>query len=70
VGVKSVDVAAARLSPLVEVNTSTVHAESLNNLKVTDPVGEVAPTRLAVSRTGVPTTPPGDGAARMPGHRL
>ena len=67
---KSLDVADARLTACVELNTSTVHDESLNNLNVIDPVGAVAPSRLAVSRTGVPTTPPGDGAARMPGHRL
>lgn len=55
---------------LDEVKTSSVQPASLNRRKVTVPVGRTAPTRLAVALTGVPTGPPADAAARMPGVRL
>jgi hypothetical protein len=55
---------------LVDVNTSPVQPGSPNSRKVTVPVGMKAPTRLAVSRTAVPTGPPGDAAASSPGVRL
>lgn len=69
-GVKSSDVAEPdAVTGLVDVKTWLVQAASLNRRKVTEPVGSTAPTRLAVSRTGVPTGPPGEGAARRLGVR-
>ncbi len=53
-----------------EVKTATVHIGSRYSRNVMDPVGAKAPTRVAVSRTGVPTGPPGEGAARMADVRL
>ena len=70
VGTKSPDVAAPADRGVVDVNTSSVHAASLNRRKVTVPVGTWPPTRLAVPRTGVPTGPPGDAAARISGDCL
>ena len=58
------------LSVLVDENTSTLHAGSLNSRNVTRPVGRKAPTKVAVSRTGNPTGPPAEGEARMAGTRL
>jgi hypothetical protein len=66
--VKSLDVAAARVTAFVDVNTSAVHAESPNSRNVIVPVGRSPPTRLAVSRTRAPTGPPTDGDARIAGH--
>ena len=54
----------------VDENTCSVHAGSPNRRNVTDPVGRNAPTRVATSRTGMPSVPPGDGAASMAAIRL
>ncbi len=71
VGLKSSDVAdPSTATAFTDVNTATVHPGSRNNRKVIDPPGRKAPTRLAVSRTGVPTGPPGEGEARMAATRL
>ena len=55
---------------MVEENTSTVQSTSLYRRKVTLPVGTKAKTRLAESRTAVPTGPPGDGDAKIEGARF
>jgi hypothetical protein len=66
VGVKSLEVATPLASTgLVDENTSLVQARSLNSRNVTVPDGIPAPARLAMSRTAVPTGPPGEGSARM-----
>lgn len=68
---KSPDVAVPSVATTTsDEKTSTVHASSLYRRKVTVPVGEKAPKRVAVSRTGVPTGPPGEAAASTPGVRL
>jgi hypothetical protein len=55
---------------LVEEKTSLVHVSSLYRRKVMVPVGRLANTRLPTSRTGMPTTPPGDAVAKMAGARF
>ena len=50
---------------LVEVNTWLVQLASLKSRNVTLPVTFPKPSRLAVSRTAVPTGPPGDGEPRI-----
>ncbi len=68
---KSSDVAAPETgTTFADENAWTVHAGSLNSRNTTDPVGMNPPARKAVSRTGVPTGPPGEGAARMVGIRF
>ena len=68
---KSSDVAdPATVTTLVDENLCILHAGSLNSRNTTGPVGRTPPTRKAVSRTGVPTGPPDEGAARMPGTRF
>lgn len=57
-------------STLVVRNTSTVHAGSLKRTKVTLPVGTKPTTTVAVSVTGVPTGPPGEGVAKIDGNRF
>ena len=69
--VKSLDWAAPpTVTGLVEENTSTVQAGSLNRRNVTVPVGVNALMRLALSWTTVPTAPPGEAATSMAGLRL
>jgi len=51
-----VDVAVTGSSALVEENTSTVHAGSLNSSNVTVPVARTPNVREAVSRSWAPTT--------------
>jgi hypothetical protein len=53
----------------VEENTGARQAGSRNRVNVMAPLARKAPTSDAVSRTGVPTGPPVDGAARMAGTR-
>ena len=69
---KSVEVATpSTLIGLVEENTSAVQAASLKSRNVTLPVGNGAsPRKVAVSRTAVPTGPPGDAVATKDGGRF
>lgn len=70
-GAKSSDVAVWRVvTTLADENTSFVHAGSLNSLNTTVPAATRAPKRVAVSRTTVPTGPPGDALPRRMGLAL
>lgn len=63
-GTKSLEVATPSASiALVDEKTSVVQPASLNRRKVTLPVGAGRPLNVTVSRTAVPTGPPGDGVA-------
>ena len=53
----------------VDENASCVHDAFRNSRKVMEPVGRNAPTRLATMRSRVPTAPPGDMVAMIPGVR-
>lgn len=71
-GTKSAEVAEPLASTgRTEENTSTVQAASLKSRKVMVPdFGPLGPSSEAVSRTAVPTGPPGDADPRTVGVAL
>ncbi len=70
-GTKSPEVATPTVLTMPgDVKTRAVQARSLYRLKVTVPVGRTPPMMVAISRTAVPTGPPGEAAARMATVRL